>query len=189
MKTPLRLVLGILVASLAFFFGLVIYSNHFEKTPIAPSSHQEAGQAALNQNFLKGGELQRGLLGNENPQEFIQVETSTESPSFITRSFTVHAGDIVSVTLRNHSKIGQSHDWVLVKPGTRAKVQKDARNTPEIWDWIPESSDVLAVVPLTKPGESTIGLFKAPSKPGDYPFLSTYAGRGNAMNGVLHVIS
>ena len=185
-----KFALGSFVLSLLVPIGLIVYLRFTPySSPVAPQSiHQAAGQAPLDENFLKGGLLQRDLRGNEQPQEFIDVETGTKVPRFATREFTVHAGSIVSVTLRNNSKVGHSENWVLVRPGTSRQVQSAAQSAPPIWEWIPESANVLAFVPLTKPGEFTIRLFRAPSQPGDYPFLCTYANRGTAMNGVLHVI-
>lgn len=171
--------------------GLLIYSRFFLTQSIQPVSslpQQAAGQAAMNETFLKGGLLQRSLKGHVQAQEFITVETGKNVPKYLKREFTVHAGKIVSVTLHNHSQLNQEHDWVLVQPGTRNDVQAAARKTPLIWQWIPDTPDILAFVPMTKPGKSTTRLFRAPSEPGDYPFLCTFPGHGNVMNGILHVI-
>ncbi|CAM6054047.1 unnamed protein product [Sphagnum tenellum] len=168
--------------------GVDINRQPASRLSSSSDSHQAAGQMALNENFLKGGSLQRGLVGNEKPQEFIEVETGSEVPNYVTREFTVQADDIISVELHNNSQVGHIHDWALIKPGTLKKVERLAKETSSTWDWIPETSDILAVVPMTKPGESSIRLFRAPDQPGDYPFLCTYPGHGMAMNGVLHVV-
>ena len=146
------------------------------------------GKGNKSETSEKGGSLQRGLTGKEQPQEYLDIETRTESPGFVMRQFTVHAGKIVSATLQNRSQEGHSNDWVLVKPGTKKQVQAKAKNTPSMWQWIPETSDILAFVPMTKPGEATIRLFRSPNLPGDYPFFCSVPGRGAIMNGTLHVV-
>ena len=180
----------IILFSVALMVGLTLYSTRFSQTSSVRSipANQAAGRAPLDENFLEGGSLQRGLTGKEVPQEFLNLETRPENPGFMTREFTVHTGKIVSAVLRNRSREGDSADWVLVKPGTKGLVQEKAENTRPIWQSIPETSDVLAVVPMTKPGESKIRLFRVPEQPGDYPFLCTIADRGMIMNGILHVV-
>jgi len=192
MKKPRRSLLAIstICGSVLVIAGIAIYSDvALKRLPLDPLLiRQEAGQTVLADPSIKGGFLQKGLKNTEKAQEYIVVETGMGAPRYATRSLTVHAGKLVRVTLRNNSKVGQSDNWVLVKPGTREQVESAARQTPQGREWIPESSAVLAFVPVTKPGHSSARLFRAPNQPGDYPYLCTYAGRGESMNGVLHVI-
>lgn len=149
---------------------------------------QLAGQAATqNSTFLKGGVLQRGIKQQE-PEELIEVETGDETPEFTPHELSVHAGSIVSMTLRNTSSAHLRHIWVLGRPGTGQALQEAARAAGPAWNWIPDSPDVLAFVPLTEAGESQVVLFRAPAIPGDYPFFSTLPGYGEKMNGVLRVL-
>jgi hypothetical protein len=178
-----------LVGSLAILILLAVYAvfHHFSFS----SGGQAAGQMGSevrNETFLKGGTLQRNLSGSEKAHEFITEVTSKNSSRYLKKEFTVHAGDFVRVTLRNHSAMKQQADWVLVRPGTRQEVQVLASETAKKWEWIPDSSDILAFVPMTEPGDFKVGIFRAPSEPGDYPFLSTYPGQGEVMSGVLHVV-
>jgi azurin len=180
--------LSTLLTGLAIMSAITAYFSFTHKTPPEPT--QEAGQASknLNETQLHGGSLQRGLA-QAQPEEYLEVETGADTPSYTQKDFTVHAGKVVSVTLRNQSTVNQEHNWVLVKPGTRENVQIEAERAGPTWEWIPQSSSILAFVPMTQPGQSQIVLFRAPKKPGDYPFLCTYPGHGNVMNGTLHVIS
>lgn len=164
----------------------------FAPTTVVMATHftgQEAGQtpATSNEVSLVGGTLQRGLPSNAPVDESIIVNTGTETPRFIEHEFTVHAGKIIDIELRNHSKVGHKHDWALVRPGTRRKIEKEARAAGPNSDWIPNSPDILAFVRITNPGETGTALFRAPDKPGDYPFLCTYPGHGAIMHGILHV--
>ena len=40
---------------------------------------------------------------------------------------------------------------------------------------------------LVQPGQSVTVQFRAPSEPGDYPFVCTFPGHWRVMNGVLRV--
>ena len=148
------------------------------------------GQAAgtTSQVYLRGGLLQQNI-GGAAPDTFLELDTSESVPGFMTRDFTVHVNQVVSITLRNRSTTGQEHGWVLVAPGTLGKSERESKEAGGQWGWIPNSTDVLAFVPLTQPGESRTVLFRAPPNPGDYPFFCPFPGHSNAMNGVLHVVS
>jgi len=196
---PFKTAILSVVTSLLILVGFFAYSRWAPRQRNADSNHQSAGEAANlnqqtgaqkkeNETFLKGGVLQRGL-DSADPQEFITIETSEHLPQYTSQSPSVHAGAVVSVTLRNYSKVNQAHDWVLVRPGSRDRVQVLAMNATNLWGWIPDTADVLAFVPMTQPGDSTTLLFRAPSEPGDYPFLCTFPGHGMAMNGTLHVLA
>ena len=43
------------------------------------------------------------------------------------------------------------------------------------------------VIPVIEPGKRHVLHFRAPKKPGDYPFLCTFPGHWMAMNGILRV--
>jgi len=166
----------------------VILLGHFSQHPIDQGA-SIAGQAAgtTSQVYLRGGLLQQNL-GDAAPQAFLEEETAQSIPGFTVRSFTVHEGEMVSITLTNRSTTGHEHGWMLVSPGTREKVEREAKEAGPKWGWIPNSTDVLAYVPMTPPGESKTALFRAPPVAGDYPFFCPFPGHGAAMNGVLHVV-
>jgi plastocyanin len=174
--------------SIAVALGFALYEGYLPVKDARNSLKQAAGQiTSEGMVSTDGALLQRNLSGAEKPQESIHIETGTDVPRFTTQYFTVHAGTIIRVTLTNNSKVGHSENWALVKPGTRQLVEEAALRTPQPKGESPNTTDVLAFIPLTKPGQSKTRLFRAPDQPGDYPYLCTYAGRGEAMNGVLHV--
>jgi azurin len=182
--------LSAIFGSIAVLVVLIIYDS--VTGPSKPHAvSQQAGRAASGPNtvFLRGGPLQQGLGGDVTPEEFIVADTGTDVPQFVQHEFTVHSGKIVSVELHNHSTVGHQHDWALIRPGTLKQVQDDARAAGPTYQWIPNSPNILAYVHLTQPGQSTTALFRAPAEPGDYPFLCTYPGHGNAMNGTVHVLA
>lgn len=191
MNTTLRYKFAVVTvcASIAVALGFALYEGYIPLKVAQTSIKQAAGRKSSDERVSsEGGPLQQRLSGTETPQEYIHIETAREVPRFATRKFTVHAGRIISVTLTNNSKVGHSENWVLVKPGSRKLVEEAAQRMPLPGNGVPKSANVLAFVPMTRPGQSEVRLFRAPDQPGDYPYLSTNAGRGEVMNGILHVI-
>lgn len=188
-RFPMPMAFKMLATGLAIMIAIVAYFAFNPRTPLRPQPAQFAGQAGkkVDTTFLKGGPLQQGLE-QAQPEEYLEEDTGTDSPSFDAHDFKVHAGKIVSITLRNHSTVNHQHNWVLVNPGTQDQVQEEAEKVGPTWGWIPQSKNVLAFVPLTQPGQSNTILFRAPEKPGNYPFLCSFPGHGNVMHGTLHVV-
>jgi azurin len=72
--------------------------------------------------------------------------------------------------------IGAAAD-ALLADGARAAAQQ----------YVPEIPQVLVFTSLVQPGQSVTVQFRAPSEPGDYPYVCTFPGHWRVMNGVLHV--
>jgi azurin len=83
------------------------------------------------------------------------------------------------------------HNLVIVKPGQMEKTGKAALSLgiqgPDE-GFIPPSPDVLHNTCLLQPGSSQSIYFTAPSKPGNYPYLCTYPGHYQTMNGIMKVV-
>ena len=83
------------------------------------------------------------------------------------------------------------HNWLLVKPGSAQEVGALADQMASQPDgfskgYIPDSDKILVASKLlSKPGQEI--MFKAPEKPGDYPYLCTFPGHWRIMQGVLTV--
>jgi hypothetical protein len=146
--------ISLISVSVAIPAALVIYSHLFSK-PVATNvsrANQEAGQTSIanNELFSNGGILQKNLIGNEKPQEYIRLQTTPKGHAFFPSEVTVHSGEIVSITLENHGKKSASENWVLLKPGTTQEIKEGIRNEPKSWNWIPKDPNVLAFVPNTE---------------------------------------
>lgn len=152
----------------------------------APSSQELTASALLTTG--RPGALQRGVKRGD-ATVFLRVGTAHDIPAFSKTLLTVKRGQVVSLTFTNDSKpvYHYQDSWVLVSPNTAgaAGVAADRAGMQE--DWIPHGRDILAHTGLLKPGESETIVFRAPDKPGNYPFISTFPGHGPAMRGTLHV--
>ena len=85
------------------------------------------------------------------------------------------------------------HNLVIVEPGSTQKVG-DASfkmlSDPKAGEknYAPALPEVFQVLPVINPGQSHTIHFKAPEKPGDYPYICTFPGHWMAMQGTLRVI-
>jgi azurin len=87
-------------------------------------------------------------------------------------------------------KIAMAHNFVALKAGVdAAKFSQDAMTARDT-DYVPAArkADILASTALAGPGETVEVTFKAPTKPGTYPYLCTFPGHFAAgMRGDLTV--
>ncbi|MFO0263726.1 MAG: plastocyanin/azurin family copper-binding protein, partial [Planctomycetota bacterium] len=84
------------------------------------------------------------------------------------------------------------HNWALIQPGTLESVGQAANRLiadPEAFlrQYVPESEAVIAYTDIVEPGQSQTIWFRAPDKPGRYPYLCTFPGHWMVMNGELVV--
>lgn len=132
--------------------------------------------------------VRRRAHARDAPIVELEIETDGDFLAFVPDELTCPAGAHVRLTFHHAGVLlNQEHNWVLVKPGTQAAIEKAGASAGEVHGWVPPNDPrVLAATPLVSPGESTVIEFTAPSR-GDYPFLCTFPGHGEVMHGILHV--
>ena len=84
------------------------------------------------------------------------------------------------------------HNLVIVKPGALEEVGMAGNEMAKDPDgikrhFVPKSDKVLHATKLVDPQATEILRFKAPSKPGEYPYVCTFPGHWVIMNGVMEV--
>jgi azurin len=161
-------------------------------------SPPEVKEQTLPEKTIKGGAelvskgkipaLQKDVKPEQVTRE-LEVGTASDIPAFDTTELTAKRGDVVSLRFTNNSdpKLHYQFSWVLVKPGKAGDVMLQADRVGLQEDFIPKTDDVLAASKLIKAGETDIVLFRAPSEPGEYPYICTFPGQGQAMHGTLRV--
>jgi azurin len=85
-----------------------------------------------------------------------------------------------------------AHNVVIVTAGSDEKVGKAADEMASLKDgyernFVPKLPEVLFATPLVNGGETFQLDFKAPDKPGAYPFICSFPGHWRMMKGILKV--
>ena len=119
----------------------------------------------------------------------ITIETG-KNLTYATREFKVKAGEAIAFTLSNPDVV--PHNWALVNPDALQNVGMMANrliSDPEavVRHYIPKTDDVIAYTDVVPPGAKMTIYFRAPKKPGRYPYLCTFPGHWMVMNGVMIV--
>ena len=84
------------------------------------------------------------------------------------------------------------HNWAVVKPGSLRSIGTAANKMIADPDavfrqYVPESPDVIAYSDIVSPKERYTIYFKAPKKPGIYPYLCNFPWHWLVMNGEMIV--
>lgn len=102
--------------------------------------------------------------------------------------FAVKPGAIVKIVLTNRDEM--NHNLVFTRPEKRIEVVEAAiamGNQGPSQNYVPNSSEVLAFIPLLEPGKTDSVIMKVPGKTGIYPYVCTFPGHGFAMYGAMYV--
>ena len=84
------------------------------------------------------------------------------------------------------------HNLVIGKPKSLEKIGKAADKmitdpNGATNNYVPEMPEILFATALVNPDQTVRLRFKAPLKPGDYPYICTFPGHWRLMNGVMTV--
>jgi azurin len=120
----------------------------------------------------------------------ITLQTIKEAMKYSPAEFKVPAGATVELIFENVDAM--QHNWVLGALGSQEKIGLAADKMITAADgaaknYIPSMPEVLAFTPLVESDGRVKVVFKAPSVPGNYPFLCTFPGHWRIMNGVMKV--
>lgn len=132
-----------------------------------------------------------GGTASAGPRE-IEI-TANDTMKYSVTSIEAKPGEDLDVVLTNAGSMPlevMGHNWILLKSGSDAAAFSLAGSTHKETGYIaPELKDqVIAHIELLGPRKSGEAKFKAPSTPGDYPFLCSFpAHYQNGMHGVLTV--
>lgn len=103
--------------------------------------------------------------------------------------FEAKPGEELMLEIENGDTTDMSHNFLLLKPGTREAVVTEALALAEKGTaraWVPEHPAVLLHTPLLNAnGVSTLKL-RVPDAPGVYPYVCTFPGHGMVMYGAIY---
>lgn len=119
--------------------------------------------------------------------------TANDMMKFSLASIEAKPGEDLKVILTNIGsapKEAMGHNWVLLKKGTDVATFATAAMVAKATDYIPDAlkDQVIVHTELLGPRKSGEVTFKAPTEPGEYPFLCTFPAHFQVgMKGVLIV--
>jgi azurin len=119
--------------------------------------------------------------------------TANDTMKFNLTRLEAKAGQEVKITLTNIGnmpKAAMGHNLVVLKKGADAKAYVDAAVTAMATDYVPAAlaDQVVAHTKMLGPKQSDTITFKAPTEPGEYPFVCTFPAHYlSGMKGVLVV--
>jgi len=119
--------------------------------------------------------------------------TANDSMKFSATHFEVAAGQDVKVIFTNMGtmpKVAMGHNFVLLKKGSDLKAFADAAVAAGATDYVPagKADQIIAHTKLLGPKQSDEITFKAPTEPGEYPFLCSFPAHFlSGMKGVIVV--
>lgn len=121
------------------------------------------------------------------PDKVISINAIT-GMKFNKTDISVKAGSKIKLSFNNPTDL--MHNLLIVKNGTLVQVAQKAMNMGlqgSEKGYVPESDNVLYHTSLLKPGSSESIYFTAPEKPGKYPYVCTFPGHYQTMQGVMTV--
>lgn len=126
---------------------------------------------------------QQAIFDQEVDAELV-VLTADNAMRYETLRVEAPAGATVRLVVDNAetSSPAMVHNVVVVRG--QAAVDRVGRAAVGVRDDVPDDPDVLALTPLAGPGERKAVVFTMPP-PGEYPFVCTYPGHYQFMQGTL----
>lgn len=123
----------------------------------------------------------------------VEIGCVREQMRFTVEKFAVKAGQPVKLTLQNPD--ATAHNWALVQPGTVEEIGMAANlmaGDPEAakeGQFIPKNlaSKIIIHTKMLAPETAETLRFRAPEKPGTYPFMCTFPGHWIIMKGEMIV--
>jgi azurin len=109
---------------------------------------------------------------------------------FATKRLSASPGEQLSLTFVNPDFV--PHNFVLVKPGAMPSIGASinkliAEPGAAARHYLPDSSDILLWTDMVNPRGSTTVHFAAPAEKGEFPFLCSFPGHWQVMNGLMIV--
>lgn len=124
------------------------------------------------------------------PDVVLELGVIPNEMKYDQEALSVPAGALVEIRFRNQDFM--QHNLLIIRPGSLETVGAAADELATAADgaarqYVPERPEVLFHTPLVDPDSEAVLRFRAPTEPGDYPYVCTFPGHWRMMNGVLTV--
>ena len=127
---------------------------------------------------------------NQPADQTIIIKTIKDEMKYDLTEFTVKVGTLVEIIFENNDAM--QHNLLIVAPDALAIVGNAAEimaKTPAgvAKGYVPDLPQILASTVLVDPGTTAKLRFQVPETKGEYPFVCTFPGHWQTMNGVMRV--
>lgn len=179
---PLMLVMGA---------GLALFGCEEEEAPAAEEEAAPADEKVAEDLPVSAA---MKAFKEEEPLAEVKIE-GTDQMTYSIDEFSVKPGQMVRLTLEHVGNLpadAMGHNVVIIEQGEDyMEFTADASEAGGTLDndYLPASvrDRVIAFTKMIGGGETATVEFKAPEKPGEYPFLCTFPGHASQMNGIMEV--
>lgn len=153
----------------------------------APSEDGETGADSSNRFSPEKHQTEMPSSWTDGPDQVITIN-AVSPMEFDVTDFEVEAESRVQIVLNNPTDL--LHNLLIVNPGTLESVAQNALNMglqgPQL-DYVPKSDDVLFHTSLVGVNDSQSIYFTAPEIPDEYPYVCTFPGHWQTMQGIMTV--
>jgi putative membrane-bound dehydrogenase-like protein len=169
-----------------------------ERQTNAGTLYSKPGELAAHVAFTAAGGL-AGAAGATLPKVaaaapdiVLRLNVLPGQMQFDLAALTVAPGQLVEIVLANPD--GMQHNFVLGAQGSLETIGAAAdvlARSPDglTQQYVPDVPQVLFATRLLEPGQTVTFQFKAPTDPGQYPYVCTFPAHWKTMNGVLNVVT
>jgi len=131
------------------------------------------------------------ITANQPADQVVTIKTIRDEMKYDLSEFTVKAGTLVEIVFENNDAM--QHNLLVVEPDALAIVGNAAdimSKTPAgvAKGYVPDLPQILTSTVLVNPGTTATLRFQVPETTGDYPFVCTFPGHWQTMNGVMKVV-
>lgn len=166
-----------------------------ERQTNAGALYTKPGQLAAHVAFVAEGAAAASALpaiAPEAPDVAVRLSVVPGQLKFDKAELMVAPNQLVEVVFTNPDVM--QHNFVLGAPGSLNAIGEAAdklATSPNgvAQGYVPDVPEVLRSTKLLEPGETVTFQFRAPAKPGQYPYVCTFPAHWRTMNGMLNVVA
>ncbi|MPY89377.1 MAG: dehydrogenase [Luteitalea sp.] len=167
-----------------------------ERQSNAAGLYTKPGELAAHVAFAAGGGIAATAEAALPPEErqtpdvVLKIGVIPGEMKYDRSELNVTPGQVVEIVFTNPDAL--QHNFVLGVPGSLEQIGLAADRMAASPDglaqqYVPDMSQVLFATDLVDPGETVTVQFRAPTQPGEYPYVCTFPAHWQVMNGLLKV--
>lgn len=169
------------------------WKYHIEKVVLSGRSEYADGDNIIDL-FLKHYGPESGAVAPVKEEVEVDkkftVKTIKDQMKYDVTTLNVNPGDLIEITFENNDAM--LHNLLVLAPDQLEKVGIAAEQMAKEMDaaerdYTPDVEGILGKIPMVNPGESFKLIVQMPNKTGNYPYVCTFPGHWQTMNGVIRV--